>query len=197
MLPPGPKPGQGAPALRPLRGMLRLARGRVDGLAEFGDTPQAFLSSLAPLLAFPIVGALLLLVSDGPVKALATLLVTLVVQLAPAVLSHALARRWGRDAAWLRYATAFNWCQWALPLAAMALLVVLQAGMQLGLSEDVADAALLAGLGVYGLWLNWLLARHGLDLSRGRAALLVAATNLGTAALVAGPGMVARALGIT
>ncbi len=192
-----PKPGPGAPALRPLRGMLRLARGRVDGLAEFGDTPQAFLSSLAPLLAFPIVGALLLLASDGPVKALATLLVTLVVQLAPAVLSHVLARRWGREDAWMRYATAFNWCQWALPLAAMALLVVLQIGMQLGVAEGTADAVLLAGLGAYGLWLNWLLARHGLGLPGGRAALLVAATNLGTAALVAAPGMVARALGAT
>ena len=194
MMPPRPKPGPGAPALRPLRGMLRLARGRVDGLAEFGDTPQAFLASLAPLLAFPIVGALLLLASDGPVKALATLLVTLVVQLAPAVLSHALARRWGREEAWMRYATAFNWCQWALPLAAVALLVVLQGGMQMGVSEDVADAALLAGLGAYGLWLNWLLARHGLRLPGGRAALLVAATNLGTVLLVAGPGVVARAV---
>jgi hypothetical protein len=189
-----PKAGPKAPGLRPLVGMLRLARGRVDGLEQFGDTPQAFLSSLAPLLAFPIVGALLLLASDGPVKALATLLVTLVVQLAPAVLSHALARFWGREAAWTRYATAFNWCQWALPLAALALLVVLQAGMQIGLPEEAADAALLAGLGAYGLWLNWLLARHGLDLSRGRAALLVVATNLGTVLLVAGPGVVARAL---
>ena len=190
MMPPGPK----APGLRPLVGMLRLARGRVDGLEQFGDTAQAFLSSLAPLLAFPIVGALLLLASDGPVKALATLLVTLVVQLAPAVLSHALARFWGREAAWMRYATAFNWCQWALPLAALALLIVLQAGMQMGLSEEVADAALLAGLGAYGLWLNWLLARHGLGLSRFRAAALVAATNLGTVLLVAGPGLIARAL---
>ena len=189
-VPPGPK----APGLRPLLGMLRLARGRVDGLEQFGDTAQAFLSSLAPLLAFPIVGALLLLLSDGPVKALATLLVTLVVQLAPAVLSHALARFWGREGRWMRYATAFNWCQWALPLAAMALLIVLQAGMQLGLPEGAADFALLLGLGAYGLWLNWLLARHGLGLSRFRAALLVALTNLGTVLLVAGPGLIARAL---
>ena len=26
--------------LRPLLGMVRLARGRVDGLEQFGDTPQ-------------------------------------------------------------------------------------------------------------------------------------------------------------
>lgn len=183
------------PGLRPLRGMLRLARGRVDGLEQFGDTPQAFLASLAPPLGFQIVAALLLLVSEGLEKALATLLVTVVVQLAPAVLSHALARIWGREGRWLRYATAFNWCQWALPLAVMALLIILQAGMQLGLPEDVADALLILGLGAYGLWLNWLLARHGLDLSRLRAALLVAATNLGTILLAFGPGALARALG--
>lgn len=183
------------PGLRPLLGMVRLARGRVDGLEQFGDTPQAFLASLAPLLAFPIVGALLLLTTDGPVRALATLLVTLVAQLSPPVLSHALARAWGREAQWLRYATAFNWCQWALPLAAMALLIVLQAALQAGLPEDAADAALILGLAAYGLWLNWLLARHGLGLSRARAAALVMLTNLGTILLALGPRLLVEAFG--
>ncbi len=184
-----------APGLRPLLGMVRLARGRVDGLAQFGDTPQAFLASLAPLLAFPIVGALLLLTTDGPVRALTTLLVTLVAQLSPPVLSHALARAWGREAQWLRYATAFNWCQWALPLAAMAMLIVLQAALRLGLSEEAADQTLIVGLAAYGLWLNWLLARHGLSLSRGRAAGLVALTNIGTIVLAIGPRLLVMALG--
>ena len=187
-------PGPAAPGLRPLLGMLRLARGRVDGLEQFGDTPQAYLASLAPPLGFQIVGAVLVVGTVGPVPALAIFLATLVVQLAPAVLSHALARAWGREARWLRYATAFNWCQWALPLAVMALLVVLQAGLLLGLPEGAAEAALLFGLGAYGLWLNWLLARHGLELSRARAALLVGLTNLGTVLLAAGPGLVVRAL---
>lgn len=180
---------------RPLLGMARLARGRVDGLAQFGDTPQAFLASLAPLLAFPIVGALLLLTTAGPARAIGTLLVTLVAQLSPAVLSHALARSWGREALWLRYATAFNWCQWALPLAAIALLLVLQVLLALGMPEDAADAALVLGLASYGLWLNWLLVRHGLSLSRKRAAALVALTNLGTILLAVGPRLVATALG--
>lgn len=188
---PGSKPG---PGLRPLLGMLRLARGRVDGLELFGDTPQAFLASLAPALGFQIVGALLMLDTAGPVRALGAFLATLVLQLAPAVLSHALARAWGRDARWVRYATAFNWCQWALLLALMALVVVLQAALLLGLPEDAADAALVFGMGAYGLWLNWLLARHGLDLSRSRAALLVGLTNLGTAMLAFGPGLLTRAL---
>lgn len=183
------------PGLRPLLGMVRLARGRVDGLEQFGDTPQAFLASLAPLLAFPIVGALLLLVSDGPLRALGTLLFTLVAQLSPPVLSHALARAWGREAQWLRYATAFNWCQWALPLAAMALLIVLQTALRAGLPEDAADTMLVLGLAAYGLWLNWLLARHGLSLSRGRAAALVALTNLGTILLALGPRLLVGAMG--
>lgn len=181
--------------LRPLLGMVRLARGRVDGLAQFGETPQAFLSSLAPLLAFPIVGAALMLTTDGPVRALATLLATVVAQLAPAVLSHALARAWGREAQWLRYATAFNWCQWALPLAAMALLIALQFALRLGLPEHAADQVFVLGLAAYGLWLNWLLARHGLSLSRGRAAGLVALTNLGTVVLAIGPRLLVLALG--
>ena len=42
-----------------LIGILRIARGRADGIACFGSSPQAFLSSLAPLLAFPLVGAVL------------------------------------------------------------------------------------------------------------------------------------------
>ena len=180
--------------LKPLLGMVRLARGRVDGLAQFGDTAQAFLASLAPLLAFPIVGAALLLTTDGPIRALATLFATLVAQLAPAVLSHALARAWGREAQWLRYATAFNWCQWALPLAAMALLLVLQFALRLGLPEDAADQVLILGLAAYGLWLNWLLARYGLSLSRGRAAALVALTNLGTLVLAIGPRLLVLAL---
>lgn len=182
--------------LKPLLGMARLARGRVDGLAQFGDTPQAFLGSLAPLLAFPIVGAALLLTTDGPVRALVTLFATVVAQLAPAVLSHALARAWGREPQWLRYATAFNWCQWALPFAAMALLIVLQFALQLGLPEDAADQMLIVGLAAYGLWLNWLLARHGLNLSSGRAAGLVALTNIGTIVLAIGPRLLVLALGM-
>ncbi len=184
-----------APGLRPLLGMVRLARGRVDGLQQFGDTPQAFLASLAPPLAFAIVGALLLLVSEGLGRALATLLVAIVLQLTPPVLSHALARFWGREAQWLRYATAFNWCQWALPLAMMAMLIALQAALQVGLPEDAADATFTVGLAAYGLWLNWLLARHGLNLSAGRAAALVALTNLGTVLLALGPRLLVGALG--
>ena len=43
-------------------GIARLARFRADGLEQFGHTPQAFLNSLAPLLAFPLVSGAMTMV---------------------------------------------------------------------------------------------------------------------------------------
>ena len=50
--------------------------------------------------------------------AIADLLATVAVLLAPPVLSFEFARLWGRQDHWLRFATAFNWCQWLLPVLA-------------------------------------------------------------------------------
>lgn len=129
-----------------LRGMFRLATFHPDGFAQFGDTRQAFLNSLAPLLAFPIVGTALLLVTGGGGNALGDLLGTVVALLAPAVVSHALAVRWGREAFWLRYAVAFNWCQWAVPLFAVALVVLAGILVNLGLPVRMVTLLLLLGL---------------------------------------------------
>ncbi len=38
---------------------MLVARGRAEGLLQFGDTPQAVLAALAPLAAFLLVGVLL------------------------------------------------------------------------------------------------------------------------------------------
>ena len=178
-----------APPPRPsvLRGIVRIARGRPDGLNQFGATVQAFLASLAPLLAFPLVGTLLLLAHGGGIPAIADWFATVAVLLAPPVLSFEFARLWHRESQWLRFATAFNWCQWILPALASVLLMVLSALLHAGLSERAATTVLVLCLGGYGLWLHWFLARHGLGLSRLYAALLVAGVNLGTALLVVLP----------
>ncbi len=170
-----------------LLGAVQLAIGRRAGIARFGDTPAAFMSSLAPLIAFPLVGAVALLLGGDMLQAITTVLLTLVAQLAPAVVSHALAVRWGREAEWLRYATAFNWCQWAIPAAALVLLVVLQLATAGGLGDEAAGDLLVIGLAAYALWLHWVLARAGLVLGRGRALLVVLAVNISTVALVLGP----------
>jgi hypothetical protein len=174
-----------------LRGIVLVARGRPAGINLFAGTREGFLASLAPLVAFPLVGTLLLLVEGQGVPALTDLLATIAVLLAPPVLSFELARLWGRQALWLRFATAFNWCQWLLPLLASVLLIVLSLLLQLGLPENGAVVALGLCLGGYALWLHWFLARHGLALSRLRAALLVLGVNFGTALLVLAPRLLA------
>ena len=179
---------------RPFVGAIRLALGRRDGIALFGDTVPAFLARLAPLVAFPLVGAGLLAASGRVAPALALLVLSLVAQLAPAVVSHALARWWGREAAWLRYATAFNWCQWALPIVAMGLLTAIQVVAGERLTVEAASRLLVLVVSAYGLWLNWLLARVGLDLGAGRAAGFVALVNLAVLALIVGPQLFAAVL---
>ncbi len=178
--------------LGPLIGAAQLAIGKGEGMVRFGDSPQAFLASLAPLVAFPLVGALALLFSGSGGVAVAALLLTLVAQLAPPVVSHWLAVRWGREEYWLRFATAFNWCQWAIPVAAFAMLMGLQIAVGDRLSAEAGGQLLILGLAIYGLWLHWTVVRHGLDLSRGRAALMVVLVNAATVALVMAPRLLTR-----
>lgn len=176
----------------PLIGAAQLAVGKGEGITRFGDSTRSFLASLAPLVAFPLVGAFVLFVSGSGRVALAALLLTVVAQLAPPVVSHWLAVRWGREEWWLRFATAFNWCQWAIPVAAFLMLMGLQLVLGDRISAEAGGQLLILGLAVYGLWLHWTVARHGLDLSRGRAALLVLLVNAATVGLVMAPRLIVR-----
>jgi hypothetical protein len=189
----GPRPRLGGIVV----GIVRLARGRADGLGQFGATREAFFASLAPLVAFPLVGGVLMLLGGGGRDALSDLLATLCALLAPPVLSFEVARWWRREAAWLRYATAFNWCQWVIPVIGSALLVVGGILASVGLPRASASAAVVFGLVGYGLWLHWFVARHGLGLSGLRAVVMVLGVNLATVALVLGPRMLALAFGDT
>lgn len=175
------------PRANVLRGIVRVACGKPDGIDLFAATPAGFLASLAPLLAFPLVATLLLLLGGEGMPAIADLLATVAIVLAPPVLSFELARLWRREARWLRFATAFNWCQWLVPVLASVLLMILGVLLRTGLSEQTAVVILVAGLAGYGLWLHWFLARHGLALSPWRAAMLVLGVNLGTTLLVLVP----------
>jgi hypothetical protein len=128
-----------------------------------------------------------MLLGGGGLTALSDLLATLCALVAPPVLSFEIARLWGRQAAWLRFATAFNWCQWVIPVIGGVLLMVLAILATLGLPRGVARAGFVLGLISYGLWLHWFLVRHGLGLSRVRAGLLVFGVNCATVLLVLGP----------
>jgi hypothetical protein len=180
-----------APRNSVLVGIWRIARGRADGVACFGATPRAFLSSLAPLLAFPIVGTVLATFSDGPKRALTGLGMTLCALLMPAVLSFELARFWNRSEAWIRYATAFNWCEWILPVLACLAMVPMSFAIGVGVDESSANLALLICLACYGFWMQCFLASKALSLPVARAVLFVILVNVGTFLAVAGPALLA------
>jgi hypothetical protein len=114
--------------------------------------------------------------------------------LTPAVLSQALARLWGRDAAWLRYAVAFTWCQWVMPPALLAALLGSGMLVAAGVPDDAAELLGALALLVYALSLHFFIARQALDLSRWRTAAIVAIVNIGTGALVTVPVLVRGAL---
>jgi hypothetical protein len=165
-------------------GILRLARGRADGLAQFDATPQAVLQALAPLAAMMIVSLGLAIVSRAPVALQSYLLAGAVGLLSQLVLSYEVAKRWGRAAAWYRFAAAFCWCQWAAPVAMVGLILVMSVMLAAGISEDAAAMAGLIGLLSYGVWLHWFLAWRALALTKWRALALVLIVNAATLVLL-------------
>jgi hypothetical protein len=174
-----------------LRGIALLARFRVEGFAEFRATPGGFLNSLAPMLAFPLVGGVILLI-DGAVRdGLENIFASLVALLAPAVLSEFLALLWRRETLWLRYVIAYNWLQ-----SLMTLLAVLLVGAML--SAIAAGSALISPLSLltlvltgYWLALCWFLISRGLGVVWWRAVGAVIFINLCTGVLVILPRLAA------
>jgi len=81
-----------------------------------------------------------------------------------------------------------------LPVIGFLLIVGLTLARLGGAGGQNTLRFLFIGLAFYAMWLNWFLARHGLALTAGRAALLVLVVNLGTLALVFVPSMLATHL---
>ena len=51
---------------------------------------------------------------------------------------------------WMRFATAFNWCEWTLPVLACLVMVPLSLAIGAGLDEKAASLVLVGCLGLYG-----------------------------------------------
>ncbi len=170
-----------------LLGVLQLGLFRQRGIERFAGTGRAFLNSLAPLVAFPLAGGVLGLLSGAGLDAVAALLGTLVALLTPPVLSEMLARRWGREREWLRYATAFNWSRWAMLVALTAALALMGLLASAGLGQRAAVAFGLLAVAVYGVVLDWFVARVGLRLAGWQAAVLVVVVNVGAGLLFLAP----------
>ena len=168
-------------------GIARLASFNASGFAAVGNTSQAFLTSLAPLIAFLVVGTALKLLSGHWRLALADGLQTLCILLGQPVLSHALARHWQREPAWLRYAAAMNWCQLAIPVVAALFTMAIFLFGGASLPPRVLVWALVGAVFAYAAALNWFLAWRGLDLSAPRAVLFVLMVTAALALVLALP----------
>jgi hypothetical protein len=170
-----------------LRGLLQLARGDKSGIKDFGNSMEAFTASLAPLIAFPLVGAGLSMVGGEWRLALVGLLSRLCAVLALPLITHEFARRTGREELWLRTATALDWSFWILIpllfLTAFAGALLVEAGLTMSMAELLA-LGVLAG---YLLWYHWFIVRTGLALGVWQAVLLVVLTSLAVGVFTVGP----------
>ena len=162
-----------------LQGLALLGRFQKEGFGRFEASSQGLLASLAPWIAFLLVGGALLALQGKPVDALTDVAVLTCWLLVPPAVSQAVASAFRRDDRWLRYATATTWCEWLMvPVYAVALFLV-SLCMEAGLPPHAAPFVLIAVIGVYWLCLHVFLARAGLDLTTFRAVLLVVAVIAG------------------
>ncbi len=177
-----------------VRGIARLAMFQREGFAELNPTPQGFINSLSPLIAFGLIGVLQSLVGSGLRAGLINGLAAVITMLAPTLITHALAVRWGRQDAWLLYAIAFNWTQIVFPLLLLAAGFVSVVGRALGISATGIVTTALFILLPYALALHWFITRQGLSLSRGRTLLCMIAIYLGMVLLLFAPLLLAAML---
>jgi len=177
-----------------LKGVFLLARGRAAGLEEFGNSTNALAAAAAPLVAFPLVGSVLLAVNGDPKVAILAFISRMCVVMAMALVTYEFAHRLHRDETWLRTATALYWSFWILvPL----LLIAGVCGALLvsaGLKEILAEKIMIGVMGVYMLWYHWFTVRNGLRLGLWAAVGLVAITNVVVGLLALGPDLIDMAM---
>ena len=176
---------------RVVLGLLLIGTGRTAGFAQFGASTDAFLASLAPCLGLLIVLAGTLAWAGHPGRGLSMFLYTLCSLLAPCVIGDVFCRLWDRRQNWALYANVLNCAQW-LMLAVLILLVSAASfAVRSGVSVQQAAGIAAPVLAVYVAWFHWFAARHALQLSRGRALVVMLAVVFGTTALLYGPAYVA------
>lgn len=161
-----------------LRGIARLARGNKAGFAEFGTTAEAFSASLAPLIAFPLVGSVITAVAGEWKLALLGFVSQLCVVLVVPVLTYEFSRLLGRQSLWLRTATAQNWCYWLVLPASFIALLGASVLAPLGVSVQASVLGALGVVGLYLLWNRWFIFKAGLHIHGLWAVLIIAADIL-------------------
>jgi hypothetical protein len=161
-----------------LQGLIKLARGDAKGIEEFSGTPEAFSASLAPLIAFPLVGAFITAISGDWKAALVGLLSRLCAVLALPLVTYEFARLYGKNHLWLRTATALNWCFWLVLPAILVAALLGSVLVQFHLPLARAELTVLGLIGLYLLWNRWFVFKAGLGLNIWRAGLMLLASLL-------------------
>jgi hypothetical protein len=179
-----PDPRRMRPNGRVVWGLLQIGFGRSAGFAQFGASNDAFLASLAPLVAFLIVISGLTAWHVDPVFGLAFFLQLLCGLLAPAVIADLFCHLWDRRQNWALYANVLNCGQWLMMAAVIVLLPLASVSVAFGLSPNDAAMLLLVAFTIYALWFQWFAARQALNLSRGRAVLVTIGVVFGTGLIV-------------
>ena len=172
-------------------GLLLIGTGRAAGFAQFGGNADAFLASLAPLLAVLIVLGGVAAWAGHPWIGLTAVLTGVCDLLAPAVIADLFCRLWHRRQHWALYANVLNCAQWLMLAALVLLLPLASLGTALGLPSQQAALLVMAAFGLYVMWFHWFTARHVLDISRGRALLVMLAVVFGTGLLLQAPMLLA------
>lgn len=180
---PAPTETPSAAAARILRGVIQLGRGDARGIDSFHNTAEALLSAIAPNAALFLVLALSPLVQGYNATEVTKILILVSALLLRLVVSQLLATFWKRDDVWLRYATAQLWAAWlpmVLSLIVLSFAQIVAPGI---VKSRPALGVIMISIEIYEFWLAWFIARHGLRIGGGKAALLVIAINLAVAAL--------------
>ncbi len=168
-------------------GLLLIGTGRPAGFAQFGGSAEAYLASLAPWLGLLIVLSGVLAWSGHPRPAVAFFLLAVCNLLAPVIIADVFCRLWDRRRQWALYANVLNCAQWLMLAAILLLLPFASASVLFGLSQDDAAHLLLGALAVYTLWFHWFAARHALQVSAGRAAMVMLCVVFGTGLILQVP----------
>jgi hypothetical protein len=170
-----------------VRGLFLLARGKAEGVKEFGASPDNFTASLAPLIAFPLVGAAILAMEGDWKFALVSFFSRMCAVLLLPLMVHEFARRLGREALWWRAATALNWSFWMI-LPVLFIAAFLGALLvQFGVVMQEAEYFVLGFAGGYLLWYRWVIVKAGLGLSSAQAVAFVALSSVLIGALTVVP----------
>lgn len=156
-----------------LPGIAKLARGNAKGADEFSNTPESFAASLAPLIAFPLVGAVITALSGDWKMAMLGFLSRLCAVLVLPVLTYEFAKIFGRKGQWLRTATALNWCYWLVLPAVLVAAILATVAIQFGLPMQRMELGMFGLVGLYLLWNRWFVLKSGLQINGWRAALIL------------------------